>query len=63
VAQALLKAGVVDELRLVVAPTIAGDGRKLFDGLPRIRLAQVGSSVSPTGYLMLDYRVVGDSGA
>jgi len=46
--------------RLVVAPTIAGDGRKLFDGLPPIHLAQVGSSVSPTGYLLLDYRVVGD---
>jgi dihydrofolate reductase len=63
VAQALLKAGVVDELKLVVAPTIAGDGRKLFDGLPTIRLAQVGSSVSPTGYLLLDYRLVGDSAA
>jgi dihydrofolate reductase len=63
VAQALLEAGVVDELKLVVAPTIAGDGRKLFDGLPPIRLALVESTVSPTGYLMLDYRVVGDSPA
>ena len=34
VAQALLAAGVVDELRLVIAPTIAGRGRRLFDGVP-----------------------------
>ena len=36
VAQALLAAGVVDELRLVIAPTIAGSGRRLLDGLPAI---------------------------
>lgn len=58
VAQALLAAGVVDELRLVVAPTIAGSGRKLLDGLPPIRLTPIRSTVSPTGYLILDYRVV-----
>lgn len=58
VAQALLTAGVVDELRLVVAPTIAGTGRKLFDDLPPIRLALLRSAISPTGYLVLDYRVV-----
>jgi dihydrofolate reductase len=34
VAQALLAAGVVDELKLVIAPTIAGAGRRLLDGLP-----------------------------
>src|SRR5829696_2481062 len=32
VAQALLASGVVDEVRLVIAPAIAGGGRKLFDG-------------------------------
>jgi RibD C-terminal domain len=37
VAQALLAAGVVDELRLVIAPTIAGSGRRLLDGLPAMR--------------------------
>src|SRR3984893_16777430 len=37
VAQALLAAGVVDELRLVVAPRIAGRGRRLLHGLPTIR--------------------------
>ena len=59
VAQTLLAAGVVDELRLVIAPTIAGVGRKLLDGLPPIRLAPIRSVISPTGYLILDYGVVG----
>ena len=34
VAQALLASGVVDELRLVIAPTVAGSGRRLLDGVP-----------------------------
>jgi dihydrofolate reductase len=59
VAQTLLTAGVVDELRVVIAPTIAGAGRKLLDGLPSIRLVPIRSVISPTGYLILDYGVVG----
>jgi dihydrofolate reductase len=59
VAQALLTAGVVDEVRLVVAPTIAGSGRRLLDGVPATRLEAVRTSTSPTGSLLLDYRVVG----
>ena len=31
-AQSLLRAEAVDELRLVIAPTLAGRGRRLFDG-------------------------------
>jgi riboflavin biosynthesis pyrimidine reductase len=58
VAQALLGAGVVDELKLVIAPTIAGSGRRLLDGLPAIRLESIGTTTSPTGHLLLDYRVV-----
>lgn len=58
VAQALLAAGVVDELKLVIAPNIAGHGRRLLDGLPTTRLAWLQSAVSPTGYLLVDYRVV-----
>jgi dihydrofolate reductase len=57
VAQALLAADVVDELRLVIAPRIAGRGRRLLDGLPSIRLETIRSAVSPTGYLLVDYRV------
>jgi dihydrofolate reductase len=57
VAQALLSAGVVDELRLVIAPVVAGIGRRLLDGLPTTRLECVRSSTSPNGYLLVQYRV------
>ena len=57
VAQALLAADVVDELRLVIAPRIAGRGRRLLDGLPPIKLESIRSEISPTGYLLVDYRV------
>ena len=59
VAQALLAAGVVDELRLVVAPRISGSGRRLLDGLPSIQLESIQSEISPAGYLLLGYRVIG----
>ena len=58
VAQALLAADVVDELRLVIAPRIAGRGRRLLDGLPSTPLEAVRSEMSPTGHLLVDYRVV-----
>jgi dihydrofolate reductase len=57
IAQALLAAQVVDELRLVIAPRIVGTGRKLFDGLPSTRLEPIRSTTSPTGHLLADYRV------
>lgn len=59
VARALLAAGVVDELRLVVAPTIAGGGQRFLDDLPAIRLESIRSTTSPTGSLLVDYRVIG----
>jgi dihydrofolate reductase len=58
VAQALLAADVVDELRLVIAPTIAGSGRRLLDGLPSIRLEPIRNETSPSGHLLVDYRVL-----
>jgi len=58
VAQTLLAAGVVDELRLVVAPTIAGRGRRLLDRLPSIRLELIRSASSPAGHQLVDYRVI-----
>jgi dihydrofolate reductase len=55
--QSLLEQGLVDELRLVIAPTVHMHGRKLFDrGLSR-RLTLTGHVVSPSGYLLLDYQV------
>jgi dihydrofolate reductase len=58
VAQALLAADVVDELRLVIAPRIAGRGRRLLEGLPSIQLESIRSQMSPTGHLLVDYRVI-----
>lgn len=59
VAQALLAAGLVDELQIVIAPSITGKGRRLFeDGAPLIRLESIRSSTSPSGYLLADYRPV-----
>jgi dihydrofolate reductase len=58
VAQALLATDVVDELRLVIAPSIAGGGRRLLDGVPSTRFELIRSQVSPTGYLLVDYRAL-----
>jgi dihydrofolate reductase len=57
VVQTLLAAGVVDELRLAIAPVIAGTGRRLLDGLPSTRLESIRSVTSPTGHLLVDYRI------
>jgi dihydrofolate reductase len=59
VAQALLAAGVVDELRLVIAPVIAGSGRRLLDGLPATRLEPIRTATTPAGHLLAGYRVIG----
>jgi dihydrofolate reductase len=56
-AGSLLRARLVDELRLVVAPAMAGHGRRLFldeDTLHRLEL--VGADTSPSGSLLLHYR-------
>ena len=57
-AQSLLAAGVVDELKLVIAPKIAGSGRRLLEGLPSIVLEPIRSSISSGGHLLVDYRIV-----
>jgi dihydrofolate reductase len=55
--QSLLEKGLVDELRLVIAPALQLQGRKLFDrGVPK-RLSLTRTVTSPTGYLMVDYAV------
>jgi len=58
-AESLIRAGVVDELRLVVAPALAGSGRRLFnDDVPR-NLKALSSKLSSSGSLLLAYDVLG----
>jgi dihydrofolate reductase len=56
--RALLTAGLVDELRLVVIPTIVGTGQQLLADLPAIHLETLHSTTTPGGHLLADYRVV-----
>jgi dihydrofolate reductase len=44
--QGLLQADLVDELRLMVFPTVAGRGRRLFDGAPgsQLKLTEAGQA-------------------
>lgn len=58
VAQALLAGGVVDELRLVIAPGVARSGRRLLEGVPALRFETLSAEVSPSGYLLVGYRVL-----
>ena len=58
-AQSLLRARLVDELRLVVAPAVAGRGRRLFagdDALDRLELCDVERGAG--GNVFLGYRRV-----
>jgi dihydrofolate reductase len=55
--QPLLVSGLVDELRIVVAPALQGRGRRPFDeGTPR-HLALMRTVISPSGPLLLDDHV------
>ncbi|MFI0353798.1 dihydrofolate reductase family protein [Actinomadura sp. 9N407] len=56
-ARFLLAEGLVDELRLVMAPYLAGTGRRLFDGVPAGALELLDSRNTPTGTVLLHYRV------
>ncbi|TDO67332.1 dihydrofolate reductase [Kribbella sp. VKM Ac-2571] len=60
VTQTLLAAGLVDELQLVIVPTIApaAGQKKLLDNLPPIQLETISSSTTPSGYLLVSYRVL-----
>jgi dihydrofolate reductase len=56
-ARSLLGAELVDELRLVVAPTVAGRGRRLFeDGGPLQRFDLIDVDRTATGLLLLGYQ-------
>jgi dihydrofolate reductase len=58
VTQSLLAANLVDELHLVIAPTIVTTGQRLLDNLPPIHLETIRCADTPAGHLLVDYRVV-----
>ncbi len=54
--QTLLKTDLVDELRLMIHPLLAGGGKRLFqEGLPSTRFRLRASSTSSTGVLIATY--------
>jgi dihydrofolate reductase len=55
--QSLLEAGLIDELRLCVAPVLHMHGRKLFDNGSSRKLILTRHVATPAGYLLLDYQV------
>jgi len=56
VAQLLLRAGLVDELRLWVAPVVLGTGRRLFDdGVGKHALSLVDAKTMSSGVTILRY--------
>lgn len=58
VAQALFAADVVDEIKVVIAPSVAGTGRRFLDGVPAVKLEAADAALSPTGHLIINYRVI-----
>lgn len=59
-AQSLLAAGLIDELRLVIAPVIVGSGRRLFpDGGAPAGLHLVSSDTTPGGLTIQTYTYTG----
>ena len=59
-AQSLLAAGLIDELRLVVAPVVVGHGRRLFpDGGAPAGLRPVSSETTPGGLALQTYEWAG----
>jgi dihydrofolate reductase len=57
---ALLAAGLVDTLRLVVAPTVVGSGRRLIEHPSEsVGLRLVEQEVTPNGLVLLEYEAAG----
>jgi dihydrofolate reductase len=57
---ALVRAGLVDVVRLVVAPTVIGAGRRLFEQSGEtagLKLTQYGAT--PSGLMLLEYETAG----
>ena len=60
--QGLLAEGLVDELRLMVHPTVLGEGKRLFaDGAPPLTMKLKDSQIFSTGTTALSYEPVKES--
>jgi dihydrofolate reductase len=60
--RSLLDMGLIDELRLCVAPVLQIKGHKLFDAKTARQLTLTGHAATPSGYLLLDYQVSNGAG-
>jgi dihydrofolate reductase len=53
-AQSLLSAGLIDEVRLVITPTVLGQGRRLFpDEGPALGMRVIENTITPAGLTVL----------
>ncbi|GGE92217.1 dihydrofolate reductase family protein [Mycetocola zhadangensis] len=61
-AQSLLAAGLIDEIRLAIAPVVVGQGRRLFatDG-PSMGLRQTKNETTPGGLTVQVYELAGSA--
>jgi dihydrofolate reductase len=59
-AQSLLAAGLIDEVRLVVSPTVLGQGRRLFPDVgPALGMRVAESTTTPGGLTILVFETTG----
>jgi dihydrofolate reductase len=58
--KALLTAGLIDELRLLIMPILAGRGELLFTEIGQRNLALTQSTILPSGVVILVYAIAQD---
>jgi dihydrofolate reductase len=59
--QTLLRAGVIDQFRVIIFPVVLGTGKRLFgEGAPSEALKLVDSQVASTGVIMATYEPAGE---